>query len=122
MNKWVLLEHKVFSAHSTDVHYDFLVENGIDCLTWKLLELPLLNRASIKILKQPNHRLVWLSREEYDLSGNRGFVKRIDHGIFKNVSDKLHSECFRFILDGKILYGLFEISGNFCSLSKNNYY
>ena len=122
MNKWVLLEHKIYSAHTIDIHYDFLIENGTDCLTWKFLELPLLNRDAIEILKQPNHRLVWLSRLEYELSGNRGFVKRIDHGIFKNVSDKFDSECFRFILDGKILHGLFEISGNFCSLSKNNYY
>ena len=119
MNKWVLLEHKVFSAHSIDIHYDFLVENEIDCLTWKFFKLPILNQASIEIRKQPNHRLVWLSRLEYELSANRGFVKRIDHGILKNVSYKMDSGCFRFILDGEILYGLFEISGNSCRLSKN---
>ena len=120
MNRWVLLEHKVYSANSLDIHYDFLVENGIDCLTWKFLKLPLLNQASIEISKQPNHRLVWLSRTEHELSGNRGFVKRIDHGIFKNVSDKLNPKCLRLILDGELLYGLFEISSNFCRLSKNN--
>ena len=120
MNKWVLLEHKVYSAKSLDIHYDFLVENATDCLTWKLLKLPLLNQASVEIFKQPNHRLIWLSRVEHELSGNRGFVKRIDHGIFKNVSDTLDSECLRFILDGKLLYGLLEISGNSCRLSKNN--
>jgi len=119
MNKWVLLEHKVYSANSFDIHYDFLVENGIDCLTWKFSKLPLLNQASIEIIKQPNHRLVWLSREEHELSDNRGFVKRIDHGTFKSVSDKLDSKNYRFILDGEILYGLFEISGNFCKLSKS---
>ena len=120
MNKWVLLEHKVYSSNSLDIHYDFLVENGIDCLTWKFLTLPLLDQASIEIVKQPNHRLIWLTRVEHELSRNRGFVKRIDHGIFKNVSNKLDSECFRFILDGKLLRGLIEISGNFCRLSKNN--
>ena len=119
MNKWVLLEHKVYSANFFDIHYDFLVENGIDCLTWKFLKLPLLNQASIEITKQPNHRLVWLSRIEHELSDNRGFVKRIDHGIFKSVSDKLDSEQHIFILDGELLYGLFEISGNFCRLSKS---
>ena len=119
MNKWVLLEHKVYSPNSFDIHYDFLVENGIDCLTWKFLKLPILNQASIEIIKQPNHRLVWLSRIEYELSYNRGFVKRIDHGIFKSVSDKLDSEHHSFILDGKLLYGLFEISGNFCRLIKS---
>ena len=119
MNNWVLLEHKVYFDNSFDMHYDFLVENGEDCLTWKFLKLPLLNQASIEIFKQPNHRLVWLTREDHELSGNRGFVKRIDHGIFKNVSYKLDSDYFRFILDGTLLYGLFEISGNSCRLSKN---
>ncbi len=119
MNKWVLLEHKVYSDNSFDVHYDFLIENGIDCLTWKFFKLPLLNQGSIDIIKQPNHRLIWLSRIEHELSENRGFVKRIDHGIFKNVSDKFDSECCRIILDGELLYGLFEISGNSCRLSKN---
>ena len=119
MRKWVLLEHKVYSVNSFDIHYDFLVENGIDCLTWKFLTLPLLDQASIEIVKQPNHRLIWLTRVEHELSRNRGFVKRIDHGIFKNVSDKLDSECLQLILDGELLYGLFEISGNSCRLSKN---
>ena len=119
MNKWVLLEHKVYSANSFDLHYDFLVENGKDCLTWKFLKLPLLNQASIEISKQPNHRLLWLSRIEHELSDNRGFVKRIDHGIFKNVSDKLDSEYYRFILDGELLQGLLVISRDSCRLSKN---
>ena len=119
MNKWVLLEHKVYFANSFDIHYDFLVENEIDCLTWKFLKLPLLNQASIEISKQPNHRIVWLSRIEHELSDERGFVKRIDHGIFKNVSDKFDSEYYRFILDGELLYGLFEISANSCRLSKS---
>ncbi len=119
MNKWVLLEHKVYSDNSFDIHYDFLVENGIDCLTWKFLKLPLLDQASTEISRQPNHRLVWLNRMEHELSDNRGFVKRIDHGIFKNVSDKFDSEYYKFILDGELLYGLFEISANSCRLSKN---
>ena len=119
MNKWVLLEHKVYFAKAIDIHYDFLVENEIDCLTWKFLKLPLLNQASIEISKQPNHRLIWLSRIEHELSDNRGFVKRIDHGIIENVSYKSNSEYYRYILDGVLLYGLFEISGNSCRLSKN---
>jgi len=118
MNKWVLLEHKVSYKNFFEVHFDFLVENEIDCLTWKFFKIPLLNQAPIEILKQPNHRLVWLSRVEYELSKNRGFVKRIDHGIFKNVSNNIDSQCFRFILDGELLCGLLHITGNSCRLSK----
>ena len=120
MNKWVLLEHKVYSDISLDIHYDFLVENEIDCLTWKILKLPVLNQASVEIYKQPNHRLIWLSREEYELSENRGLVKRIDHGIFKSFPDRLELKGCRYILDGKLLNGLFEISGNSCRLSQYN--
>ena len=120
MNRWALLEHKVFAGDSFEIHYDFLVENEIDCLTWKFFKLPLLNKASVEILKQPNHRLVWLSREKYELSDNRGIVKRIDYGTFKIAAYKSNSECFRFILDGTVLFGLFEISGNSCKLSQNN--
>ena len=118
MNKWVLLEHKVYLGKNIDIHYDFLVENGVDCLTWKFLKLPLSNKPSVKIFKQPNHRLIWLSREKHELSGNRGFVKRIDNGTYKNVTDKFGSDCLKLILDGKLLYGLFEISGNVCSLRR----
>ena len=120
MNHWVLLEHIVSPDNHTNIHYDFLIEDKFDCLTWKFFKLPKLNNGFVEIFKQPNHRLVWLSRIEHELSENRGFVKRIDHGIFENVSDKLDPESFRFILDGELLYGLFEISGNYCRLSKNN--
>ena len=120
MNNWVLLQHKVSLDNSFDIHYDFLVENGLDCLTWKLFKIPLPNQASVEILRQQNHRLVWLSRLEYKLSGSRGFVKRIDHGRFKKLTDDLDFEFQKFILDGEILNGLFEISGNSCKLSKNN--
>ena len=58
MDKWVLLEHEVYNAKSKDIHYDFLVENGIDCLTWKFLKLPLLNQDPVEIFKQQNHRPV----------------------------------------------------------------
>ena len=67
----------------------------------------------------PREDLPPLELDEDEISDNRGFVKRIDHGIFKNVSDKLESEYYRFILDGELLYGLFEISANSCRLTKN---
>ena len=120
MNKWVLLKHTVFSDNSFDIHYDFLVEDKIDCLTWKFLKLPSSNEGSVKIIKQQNHRLVWLLRKEHELSENRGLVKRIDHGVFKNVSDEFKTEGFRYILDGEILSGLLEISNNICRLSEIN--
>ena len=120
MNRWVLLEHKIFSNNLFDVHYDFLVENQLDCLTWKFHEIPSINKGSVEIEKQPNHRLVWLSRLEYQLSNDRGFVKRIDNGTFSNIFHNQNSKELEIILNGNLLKGLLRINNNFCHLKKNN--
>ena len=120
MNRWVLLEHKILGSKLIDIHYDFLVEDQLDCFTWKFHEIPSLSKGLVKIVKQPNHRLVWLSRDEYQLSKNRGLVKRIDHGISSNITHNKDSQKLKIILNGKLLNGLFIINGDFCQLTKNN--
>jgi len=45
MNKWVLLEHRVYSDSSLDIHYDFLIENGKDCLTWKFFKITIIESS-----------------------------------------------------------------------------
>ena len=118
MNRWVLLEHKILGSKLIDIHYDFLVEDQLDCLTWKFHEIPSLNKGVVKIVKQPNHRLVWLSRVEYQLSNNRGLVKRIDHGTFSYISHNQDSQELKIILNGKLLNGLFIIDGQIRVLLK----
>ena len=120
MNRWVLLEHKKLISDVTDIHYDFLVEDHSDCYTWKFYEIPLINKGFVKITRQPNHRLVWLSRVEYQLSNNRGFVKRIDTGTFSEIFFDQDLQVLKIILNGKLLQGLLTINGNFCQLTKNN--
>ena len=120
MNRWVLLEHKILDGKLIDIHYDFLIEDQLDCFTWKFYEIPLLNKGFVKIGKQPNHRLVWLSRVEYQLSNNRGLVKRIDYGTFSYIAHKKESQELKIILNGTLLKGLFSIDNNFCQLTKNN--
>ena len=119
MNRWVLLEHKVPSKNLLNIHYDFLVEDELDCLTWKFYKIPLINKGFFEIEKQPNHRLVWLTRIEYQLSNNRGSVKRIDHGTFSYIFRNQEYQKFKFLLNGKLLKGLLTIDGNFCQLMKN---
>tara|TARA_A100001388_G_C28750518_1_gene491944 strand:- start:117 stop:476 length:360 start_codon:yes stop_codon:yes gene_type:complete len=119
MNRWVLLEHRIFCSNFFDIHYDFLVEDQNDCLTWKFYEIPSIKKSSVEITKQPNHRLVWLSRVEYQLSNNRGLVKRIDHGTASYIYNQDLQE-LKIMLNGKLLRGLLTIDGNFCQLTKNN--
>ena len=120
MNRWVLLEHKILVSNLIDIHYDFLVEDKLDCFTWKFHQIPSLNKGFVEIGKQPNHRLVWLSRIEHKLSNNRGLVKRIDHGTFSYIFRNQDSQELKIILNGKLLRGLLTIEGNFCQLTKNN--
>ena len=120
MNRWVLLEHKIFGSKLNDIHYDFLVEDRSDCITWKFYEIPALNKGFVEIGKQSNHRLIWLSRVEHQLSNNRGLVKRIDHGTFSYISHNQDSQELKIILNGKLLKGLLTINGSFCQLTKNN--
>ena len=120
MNRWVLLEHKILSKNLIDIHYDFLIEDHLDCLTWKFYEIPSINKGSVEIGKQANHRLVWLSRVEHQLSNDRGFVKRIDHGTFSYFVHNQDSQKLKIKLNGKLLKGLLTIDGNCCQLIKNN--
>ena len=117
MQRWALLEHKIDRVNNIEIHFDFLVENGFDCLTWKIFKLPIINGSPTEIIKQKNHRLVWLHREQYNLSSNRGFVKRIDHGYYEIVEESLLNESFSLILDGKIFHGIFANQDGFCNLS-----
>ena len=116
MNKWVLLYHKVDKPNCGKNHYDFLVENGRDCLTWKIFEIPLINGPSIQIIKQVNHRLIWLYREKYTLSKERGKVQRKDYGFYEIVGGLLDSDDFSLRLNGKILNGIFKKKCNSCQI------
>ena len=120
MKRWVLLEHKIIDSNLIDIHYDFLVQDRLDCLTWKFYEIPVINKGFVEIGKQPNHRLVWLSRVEHQLSNNRGLVKRIDQGTFYYFCRNDDSQEIKIILDGHVLNGLLIINGNYCKLTKNN--
>ena len=120
MNRWALLEHKIVVNNLIDIHYDFLIEDQLECITWKFNEIPSLNKDYVEIAKQPNHRLVWLSRVQHKLSNNRGFVKRIDHGTFSCIFNNKDSQGLKIKLNGKLLKGLLTIEGNFCKLTKNN--
>ena len=118
MNRWVLLEHRICIDNLVEVHYDFLIENKLNCLTWKFLKIPCFNKGFVEIIKQPNHRLIWLTRKNYTLSRNRGVVKRIDNGTFINSYLRTDSREYSLILDGSILSGILEIKGNLCRLTK----
>ena len=119
MNRWVLLEHTISNSSLLEVHFDLLIENGEDCLTWKIYEIPKLNGSFIQITKQPNHRLVWLNRNNHKLSRGRGYVKRIDNGKYSIIENSLSEENFSLFLNGNLMIGIFRKEANLCKLHKN---
>ena len=118
MDRWALLEHTVSNSSTSEVHFDFLVENGSDCLTWKMFELPKLNGSFVKIILQPNHRLVWLTTEYQKLSRERGYVRRIGFGNYSILENNLSKDNFTLKLSGESLSGVFRKEGNMCCLCK----
>ena len=120
MNRWTLLKHEKINNKKLDIHYDFLLENGQDCKTWKLPILPILNGPSVEIFKHSNHRLIWLTIESKLLNNNRGYVQRVDNGTFKTIGLDLESNSFSIILKGKFISGLFKKNAKTCRLISLN--
>jgi hypothetical protein len=81
MPRFVVLEHD-----HPFLHWDLMLEVGDTLRTWRLLELPALDRA---IPAEPlgNHRKMYLDYEGR-VSGERGTVKRCDSGIFEWERDE----------------------------------
>ena len=120
MNRWTLLKHERITNEILDIHYDFLLENGKDCKTWKLPILPTLDGPSVEIFKHSNHRLIWLTVESKHLTNNRGFVQRVDNGTFKALGANIDGNYFSIILKGKYINGLFKKNSNLCQLISLN--
>ena len=120
MNRWTLLKHEKINNKILDIHYDFLLENGQDCKTWKLLIFPELDGLSVEIFEHSNHRLIWLTIESKLLTNNRGYVQRVDNGIFKPLGVDMESNTFSIILKGKCINGLFKKNANLCQLISLN--
>ena len=120
MNRWNLLKHERMQNKIIDFHYDFLLENGKDCKTWKLLILPKLDGESVNIIDHSNHRLIWLTIESKHLTNNRGYVQRVDNGTFKHIGVDIDRNNFSIILKGRFINGLFRKNANLCQLISLN--
>ena len=119
MNRWVLLKHTATVPSSFEDHFDFLIENGTYCLTWKIYEIPKLNGSVVSIKKQSNHRLFWLTTEQEKLTKERGYVKRIDFGKYLILENKITEENFSLKLIGNSMVGIFKKQNDLCQLCKN---
>ena len=82
MPRFAVLEHTGAPDDPAGRHFDLLLEAGAACRTWRLLTLPKAAGDAVAGLELPPHRLVWLERLEGEVSGGRGFARRVDAGHY----------------------------------------
>jgi hypothetical protein len=86
MPRFAVLEHVGAPDDPTGRHFDLLLEAGAACRTWRLMMLPTKAGDAVAAIELPPHRLVWLDRPEGEVSGGRGFARRVDAGGYDLLS------------------------------------
>lgn len=80
MHRFVILEHD-----HPSLHWDLMLEADGALQTWRLNEPPRRAGQVIAATPLPSHRLAYLDYEG-PVSGNRGTVRRWDHGTFEMLN------------------------------------
>ena len=82
MPRFVLLEHTGHPDDPAGRHFDLLLEESDACRTWRLAEIPVAGGEPVVALPLPPHRLAWLDTLAGEVSGGRGFARRVDTGTY----------------------------------------
>ena len=86
MPRFAVLEHVGAPDDPAGRHFDLLLEAGPACRAWRLLSLPTADGHAVVAMELPPHRLVWLDRLAGEVSGGRGFARRVDAGGYDLLS------------------------------------
>jgi len=113
MPRWILLEHTGAPDDPAGRHYDLLVEAGTACCSWRLAEIPRPGGPPVTAVAIAPHRLAWLDHVAGEVSGGRGFARRVDGGTADVVepADGGLGEAARIVVrpGGAILSGLLVV-------------
>ena len=82
MPRFILLEHTGAPDDSTGRHFDLLLEAGEACHTWRLEAIPEPGGQAVAAVEIVPHRLAWLDHGAGEVSGGRGFARRVDGGTY----------------------------------------
>jgi hypothetical protein len=111
MPRFAVLEHTGAPDDPAGRHFDLLIEAGESCRTWRLAKLPEPGGPPVAATELPPHRLAWLDHEAGEVSGGRGFARRVDAGTWRSVtadavdvatSSHLALQCVGNVLDGRM--------------------
>lgn len=86
-------------------HWDFLLEQGDTCRTWRLTAAP---DSGGEVIAEPlpDHRLLYLEYEG-PVSGNRGTVSLWDTGTFEWLADE--NGIAKVELHGRVMKGVAQV-------------
>ncbi len=101
MPRYAILTHDFPFAH-----WDFLLEEGESCRTWRLLSAPD-SRGAVIAERLPDHRLLYLTYEG-PVSGNRGSVSLWDTGTYESITSGAND--FSVKLCGRTLKGIVHVT------------
>jgi hypothetical protein len=110
MSRFVLLEHTGHPDDPIGRHFDLLLEQSDACETWRLSDIPQLEGPAVVATQLPDHRLVWLDRLEGEVSGGRGFARRVESGSYVCLNTTSAIEKRVVKLTGEIISGVLAIS------------
>ena len=116
MPRFILLEHAGAPDDPAGRHYDLLLEEGSACRTWRLVEIPSCGGPTVPAEEIVPHRLAWLDHVSGEVSGGRGFARRVDGGTYEAIGaegdTRLPVESIRVRLVGKRVSGLLIIDAS----------
>ncbi len=98
------------------LHFDLLLEDGDFCRTWQLKNMPRVNGPSVEVTLIAPHKLHWLEREEYEVSGGRGWAQRVEKGYFDGSLPRNKYDLVSIEINSIRLSGRLEIGRKLCKL------
>ena len=118
LSRFVLLEHTGHPDDPTGKHFDLLLEQADACETWRLADIPRVEGPAVVATQLPAHRLIWLDRLEGEVSGGRGFARRVDSGSYVYLNTASANEERVVELTGETISGVLTITKTEACLSQ----
>ncbi len=117
MNKrWVILRHTLSKESMEGIHFDLLLEDGDSCRTWRLTSIPIVNGPLVRATLLSPHKIYWLHRKEAEVSGGRGWAKRIHGGNYSGSLPLNEEETVSVEINSSRLCGLLELKNSMCKI------
>ena len=118
LSRFVLLEHTGHPDDPEGRHFDLLLEQADACKTWRLADIPRVEGPAVVSTQLRDHRLVWLDRLEGEVSGGRGFARRVESGSYVYLNTTSANEERVVKLTGEIISGVLTITETEAFLSQ----